>query len=79
MKLRLPTIFLVAIWLAVACFSSTVVHLASILLDHATHTVHKMKLKQIIDAVTISEIGPEISTQDQINQRCNMRTLACSR
>jgi len=39
MKLRLPTIFLAAIWLAVACLSSTVVHLASILLDHATHNL----------------------------------------
>lgn len=38
-KLRLATFFLAATWFVVACLSSTVVHLASILLDHATHNL----------------------------------------
>ena len=39
MKLRHSTFSLATICLAVACLSSTVVHLASILLDHATHNL----------------------------------------
>ena len=38
-KLRLATFFLAIIWLVVACLSPTVVHLASILLDHATQNL----------------------------------------